>query len=164
MFDRSSVAMYNWMLANSETGLWSRYNDISGEHSLNLGHSTHNLGNHIDIFHYFTIDSSSGTNNFNAFVAAVTSHSIDKIKAWIEIHRKNFDQLNADSNVVQILTHRGVANASKNFKNNWLMILFETGRIKSLDINLKLPEWKSPSKIRWVSDHTHHIHIQIKSS
>ncbi len=161
----SSVSMYNWIVQNSATGVCSRFNDVSGEHTKNLGHASHELGNHIDLFHYYTIDSSSGTNNFNAFVKAILENKINTIKNWILAHRSKFDLLNADSNVIQVINHRGLKdwNANSKFKNGWLRNLFETGNLTSLDIDLKLSEWKSPAKMKWASDHTHHIHIQIKN-
>jgi hypothetical protein len=161
----SSVSMYNWIEQNSATGLWSRYNDVSGEHTQNLGHASHELGNHIDIFHYYTIDSSSGTNNFNAFVKAILENKVNTIKDWILAHRSKFDLLNADSNVVQIINHGGKKdwNGNSKFEKEWLKKLFQTGKLTSFDIDLKLSEWKSPAKMNWRPDHTHHIHIQIKN-
>jgi hypothetical protein len=161
----ASVRMYNWMLT---TSLLSRYNDISGEHSRDLGHSTHENGNHIDIFHYYTIDSSSGQNNFAAFIKAVLAKDLNKVKGWIEIHRTRFDQLNSDSEVIEFITHSGKNKWNNNpkFTSNWLRFLFETGKSKKLDLDLNLDEWKSPAKLRWESptsiEHSHHIHIQIK--
>ncbi len=159
------VRMYNWMLT---TSLLTRYNDISGEHSRDLGHSTHENGNHIDIFHYYTIDSSSGTNNFAAFIKAVLAKDLNKVKGWIEIHRTRFDQLNSDSEVIEFITHSGKDKWDNNpkFTSNWLRFLFETGKSEELDLDLNLDEWKSPAKLNWEKpqriEHSHHIHIRIR--
>jgi hypothetical protein len=156
----SSVSMYNWIQANINTGLWSRYNDVSGEHTLNLGHATHELGNHVDIFHYYTLDATSGGENFSAFLTAVKSKVISKVKSWIEEHRKQFDLLNSDNQVVQFITHRGNP-INTYLTNNWLRFLMEKGKIDNY-INLGLNSWTSSTKVKWASDHTDHIHIQIK--
>ena len=156
----SSVNMGEWIQANAETGLWSRYNDISGEHTLNLGHSSHELGNHVDIFHYYTLDASSGGANYNAFLTAVKKNETSKVKEWIVDHRQKFDQLNSDNKVVEFKTHRGTP-IDKNLNNNWLRFLMETGKIENF-MNLELNSWESPTKANWVSDHKDHIHIQIR--
>ena len=160
----ANVEMSKWIKNNVGTGLWSRYNDISGEHSLNLGHSSHQIGNHIDIFHYYTLDSTSGGNNYNAFYAAVKAKDTSKVKAWVLEHRKKFDQLNSDPSVVQVLTHKGnhiKYRSNENLTNNWLRFLMEKGKIEKF-LSLELNSWTSPTKVKWVSDHKDHIHIQIR--
>ena len=155
----SSKSMYEWL--NNNDGIkWIRYNDVSGEHSLNLEHSSHELGNHVDIFHYHVLNYGSGTANFDAFVNAVKTNDTKSVKAWVDAHRSKFDLLQADSNVIKVYTHRGNKDQVKNLVVNWIKDLLEKG--KTVDMDLKLDKWNSPSKINYVADHTHHIHIQIQ--
>jgi hypothetical protein len=139
---------------------------ISEEHTKRLGHLAHYDGKQVDVFHYYTLNSVSGGQNFqeflnlfkSAFSNKVNLTDLQKITDWISAHRTMFDELERNQDVHQFLTHYG--NLEHGLPKNWLRTLMNNGKLGNIILLIK-DIWTTPTKLGWMPDYKDHIHIKI---
>jgi hypothetical protein len=167
----SSKGTYNWLDTNRS--LVTRVNDISGEHGRNIGHVTHRRGTDIDIFHFNTLDATSGLANYlkledNATLAAGTGQAADQPKAvvagWLTAQRAGLTNLANQTAVDQLFT--GVGAKSGILPGGWLRKLMQTGRFTTTTNQLVVIDNGASlsGKIHYNNVHNDHNHITLNQS
>jgi hypothetical protein len=151
----------------------TRINDISGEHGRNIGHVTHRRGTDIDIFHFNTLDATSGLANYlkledNATLAAGTGQAADQAKAvvagWLTAQRAGLTNLANQTAVDQLFT--GVGAKSGILPGGWLRKLMQTGRFATTTNQLVVIDNGASlsGKIHYNNVHNDHNHITLNQS
>ncbi len=167
--DWARQATISWF--NSNSGLLTRYDDISGEHGRNLGHKTHGKGIEFDIFQFSSLDSSGGLNNYNALKTAALkagggdADSISVVANWVQANRSGIDALNGDTSVVS--TRSGLGTGSGVLPDGWLKAAMLSGTLpltngSSVDLGLGSSAKWAPSKpVAFDTGHNSHIHVSL---
>ncbi|WP_237152450.1 hypothetical protein [Oryzibacter oryziterrae] len=125
---------YTWLETNASA--ITRVDDISGEHGSNLGHVTHQRGTDIDIFQFYSLNSSRGLSNYIALEAAArkavtgtpseVTAAVAKLTTAITAERTGLTTLASNWSVTQLFTGMGrkVPNV---LPAGWLKALMTTG-------------------------------------
>lgn len=171
--DWTSRGGYNWLSSN--TALVTRVDDISGEHARDIGHSTHQYGTDIDMYHFYQFAGAvSGTDNYNrlrtAVVAAVggDAQAVGQVTAWVTATREGLGQLLPLNTVALMYYAIGsqVTAGTDVIPGGWAQSLLTTGAVTTRDgqvLDTSLGAWThaQKSKMRYNAQHNNHIHIQL---
>ncbi len=160
---------YEWLQANANYIM--AINDISGEHSYNLGHTTHCKGTDLDIYHFTNLVGlpRSGGGNYNALyqntVNALNGNQQSQatVANWITQARAGLDNLIALNTVTRLISGEG--SAGNGLPQGWLQTLMETGQLTAgrRTLNLGIGNWAHAGhwKLRYNIWHNTHIHVDL---
>ena len=177
--DWASRRTYDWMATN--THLLTAINDVSGEHSKDLGHASHDRGSDIDMYHFYRFQdasAASGTSNYNVLLAllrdlpklnsptqavqAVGQAARNELRAWIAASRAGIDALAADANVLKVGYIRGGPGSADIGGAAWGQTLLTTGRVtvNGVLFDLGSGAWTNAKYHAWANHH-HHVHVTL---
>lgn len=166
--DWSQRSTYTW-LDNNRIKI-TRINDVSGEHGRNLSHATHKRGTDIDIFHYSTLNSISGMNNYLAAqeLAAVAAGggseaatALATIRSFVQAQRTGLNILAGDSDVAGLFA--GCGSPTGLLPSRWLESLMKSGKFTAKNkavVEIDKGAELSP-KIIFNLQHNDHNHITL---
>jgi hypothetical protein len=150
--------------------LLTAINDVSGEHARNIGHSSHQYGTDIDMFHFYKFPNAvSGKDNY-AKLRADTLLAIQtgtngtaarqRVINWVSATRAGLDKLAAKAEVSQLLYAKG--SSATGLAEGWARDLLKTGQttVSGQALNLGLGTWTN-SKYVPRSDHDDHVHVTL---
>ena len=160
---------YEWLLSNAES--IPEVNDISGEHSRNIDHSTHRRGTDIDIYHFTDLTGGVRRGGLNyqlihsKTASALLGNIADRatVTDWILSARSGLDTLTGQNTVAEVISGSGAS--SLELPSGWLRSLMETGLLASgTDIlNLDIGTWNNTG-VRYRNDHNDHFHIDLNDT
>jgi len=160
---------YEWLLSNAES--IPEVNDISGEHSRNIGHLTHRRGTDIDIYHFTDLTGGvrNGSLNYQLIhsktASALLGNIADRatVTDWILSARSGLDTLAGLNTVAEVISARGAP--SLELPSGWLRSLMETGLLTNgTDIlNLDIGTWNNTG-VTYRNDHNDHYHIDLNDT
>ncbi len=171
--DWASRKTYTWLENNRN--LVTRINDISGEHTRNIGHHTHFEGRDIDMFHVYTFpngETSGGENylrlqeNVQAALSG-DAQALAQVNTWASETRVRFDSLIADNDVEHIYYAIGTEVVGQpKLTEGWAQSLLENGTYTNpdnLSINLDAGTWANAGnlKMRYNAVHNNHFHLTL---
>ncbi len=173
--DWCARSTYEWMVANE--GLLTKINDISGEHSRNIGHQSHQHGTDIDMFHFYTFPGgTTGAANFqrlsadvvtaaqisnpNSKIRAQAEAARNRVIAWAQATRAGLAGLAGSAQVARLLYVKGSEGGG--LSDGWARDLLTTGAtmVGTAPVNLGLGTW-SNAKYLPRNDHNDHVHITL---
>jgi hypothetical protein len=166
---------YYWMRDNRN--LLTRINDISGEHARNLQHATHETGQDIDMYHFYTFPGAVlGGDNYaqlraNVLLAVQTNsqdpataqratEARDRVIAFVNATRTGIDNLAALNTVARVLHVLGGEGGG--LPAGWARDLLQTGatRVGTQNLNLNLGNWSNQKYVPR-GDHNDHVHVAL---
>lgn len=165
--DWSSLGTYKWM--DSNRALLPAVNDVSGEHGIDLGHTTHRRGTDIDIYHFGVsfVSPLNGGANFRRVRDLViralngNQNALASIAQWFRDQRAGAGALANDAFVAQIRCPLGEVFGI--LPEGWAQSLFETGRIVATN-GLTLNIGGGIVHAKFAFDHMHNTHFHIDLS
>ena len=171
--DWATRGTYDWLERNRS--LITRINDISGEHARNIGHSEHERGVDIDMFHFYTFPNgaASGGTNYARLcenvVAALNGGATEKgrVTDWVSGTRTGMGALADMADVERIIYAKGseFTAGQVTLPAGWAETLIKTGTLtvgtKTLDTGAGAWSKASNSKLNFWADHNDHVHIDL---
>jgi hypothetical protein len=173
--DWASKETYEWLAANGSAV--SRINDISGEHTKNIGHPlSHTRGRDIDLFHYHTIPGmrntrrGEGADNYHRLVAAVAEahrgnpDGLVQVENWILATRGGFDALLATNKIRILIYAKGSAETAHSLTSGWAESLLKTGKVRigTETFDTHMGNWRqTETRIIYRTDHNDHVHVSL---
>jgi hypothetical protein len=164
----------------ANASVWTRFNDISGEHGRDLGHKSHQQGLDVDLYQFAEPLAPCGDTNGSCFsgknYSAVESLALDAlsgdeaaryaVEAWFEAQRAGLDSLLRDPRVVSAHAAQGRARGGQGgLRRGWFEDLLRNGQTVSPDQTLTLTiagSFTPPKRLRHDSVHNSHYHIDIR--
>lgn len=180
--DWASRGAYRWMETNA--GLLTRIDDISGEHARDIGHQTHERGVDVDQFHYYTFPGGGGsgganytqlTNNvFNALNGDAAAAG--RVGDWVAATRNGLAALHALNTVNRL--YYAIGNAGQRqvtptrlirLNGGWAQALIRNGTFTAasgevLDTGLGVWTLANSQRITYNAIHNSHIHVALNSA
>lgn len=177
--DWTSRRTYLWM--DTHRNLLQAINDVSGEHGKDLGHKTHDQGNDIDMYHFYTFpgaDPSSGISNHNQLVTCIGElsklgsqslkdqdagkNAAAQIRDWILVTRSGIDNLAEESDVIHVGYILGDTSVAGVAGKSWGKTLLKTGKVTvyGKEYDIVKSAWDNPKYRAW-AEHHHHVHITL---
>jgi hypothetical protein len=164
---------YLWM--ERHRNLLRAINDISGEHARDIGHSTHQFGRDIDMYHFYTFPgATSGGDNYSRLrsnviaAAGGDAEARGRVVAFVNATRQGLGNLAALDTVVNMRYALGAAGGG--LSAGWARDLITTGRTtvavrvgqttENRVLNLELGNWNH-AKYLPRGDHNDHVHIAL---
>lgn len=182
--DWGSHGTYQWLQQHID--LIKAVDDISGEHGRNIGHTTHQYGTDIDMYHFHRFaGATSGTDNYNrlrntaltafgTLLANGTSNpnppqaAVDarnNLTAFVTATRTGLANLAALPSVSRLYYAIGTVDGTS-LPNGWARSLIENGRVSRTvngvvqTVDLGLGNW-SRAKVTYNSVHNNHVHVTL---
>jgi hypothetical protein len=172
--DWTSKGAYKWL--DAHRSLITSINDISGEHARNIGHTTHERGVDIDMFHFHSFTgSTSGTKEYEALrskvIAALNGDATAKgqVTAWVTASRSGLEALLALAEVKRLYYAIGSAYSADgiDLTDGWAKELIKNGTLtvgsKTIDTATGVWSKATSSSISYNAVHNNHIHISLDS-
>jgi hypothetical protein len=180
--DWAARGAYLWMQTNA--GLLTRIDDISGEHARDIGHQTHERGVDIDQFHYYTFPGGGGsgggnytalnTNVFNAMNGDAAAAG--RVAAWVTATRAGLEPLHALNTVNRL--YYAIGNGGQRqvsptrlvrLNGGWAQALIQNGTVTAASgevLNTGLGVWTlaASNRITYNAIHNSHIHVALNSA
>lgn len=164
-----------WEYLQNHGNLLTRIDDISGEHGRNIGHSTHDVGTDIDLYHTFTFAGAvSGGDNHNRLRNAViralalpddqTIQDRADIAAWISTTRQTLRAVLTTTDAQRIYYSIGNAHVSQGIAlpRGWAQRLLVNGALAAsgTTFDTGLGPWGfDQTRLTYNAIHNSHWHI-----
>jgi hypothetical protein len=157
----------------SFVGILGSFNDISGEHSQNLGHAEHRVGTDVDIRQFDAPDfPTSAGGMIYARLAALTEQAFadpvaeGKVNQWVLNNRDGIETLIMLFSVKNVRIGIGGTLPNSLLPNGWYKSLLLHGSVQFEGATLTLPcgEWENPlvtTKVIPTSGHNDHHHVAL---
>lgn len=165
-----------WEYIGQHGHLLTRIDDISGEHGRNIGHSTHDAGTDIDLFHTHTFPGAySGNNNYellrNAVVRALAAPADQAVQeragiaAWVASTRQTLAAVLTTTDAQHVYYMIGNAHAGQGIQlpRGWAQRLLVHGTLAASGATLDtgLGAWGfDQSRLTYNAVHNSHWHIK----
>lgn len=166
---------YDWLTENSDL----RYDDISGEHGVDIGHDGHMRGLNIDLLQFYGASTATGCDNYtavrNAAITAMIGNTANKredarqkLIGFIEAQRNGLERLNNDTSVLKIYAGNGEPSCvkgvgfSKTLPTNWLRDLILTGKTQTTKGPLEVGGGSFLTKVSFNRIHNNHNHVDVR--
>lgn len=177
--DWSSLGCYDWLQQHSS--LVTRIDDISGEHSRNIGHRGHERGVDIDQFHYYTFTgAASGGDNYSrlrsAVLAALSGDAAarGRVSDWVTATRTGLADLLELNDVSRLYyaigsqAQQASAGVNLSLAAGWARSLIQTGSVTAAGgqvLNTGLGAWAEANndRVTYNAVHNSHIHIALNA-
>lgn len=171
------LAARTWEYIDRHGALLTRIDDISGEHGRNIGHSTHDVGTDIDLYHVYTFaGATSGLDNHNRLRNALvrvlsqpaeqTAADRAAITAWVSQTRPRFASILTTTDAQAIYYSIGSAHSAAgiNLPRGWARSLLVDGTVtaSAQQFDTGLGAWGFAGAARLGYDAIHNTHFHIK--
>ncbi|WP_448481255.1 hypothetical protein [Pseudoxanthomonas mexicana] len=166
-----------WEYIDQHGALLTRIDDISGEHGRDIGHSTHDVGTDIDLYHVYQFaGATSGGDNYNrlrnalirvlSLPAEQTANDRAAITSWVADTRPRFAAIISTTDAQTIYYAIGNAHAASGIAlpRGWARTLLVDGVVTASggqQFDTGLGAWGFPqNQLVYNAVHNSHFHVK----
>lgn len=165
-----------WEYLNRHGALLTRIDDISGEHGRDIGHTTHDVGTDIDLYHVYQFaGATSGGDNYNRLRNALirvlslpseqTASERAAITSWVADTRSRFAAIlsHTDAQAIYYAVGTGHTASGISLARGWARTLLVDGAVAASGKQFEtgLGAWGYPQN-RLAYDAVHNSHFHVK--